>query len=468
MNSFRNNFFNFIENDTFFFYFLKYFSSKFNITIFLYCSKISVSYFEIVLAYRYTESGQDRQNGCPRGEEEVQPPPRRSRLFKTRAETKRAQVNWLSSSSQTQVMEERCGNSGGGGGLENERQWRGEDGRVASKENRLAWRDLRQDRWCRDEQKRLRIFDGKNTLQRSMSSPEFQAELMQVARKVRNKLHCSGRSPSAESANLMERNSDIDRGFKESKIEETKRPEKRLAKNEESFRDECAIENRIVEERRLIDRCNRSETKLNAYEERKGNARDLERTKNHLEDRQTEAVSGGKRRLVEKLATFDESSTAHPKDPPRKNSKDRLNVAKYSSAERFSSEKQRKDLLEDYQRAKSVTKSKKHENTAEPARIRSESPVRPYVRATDPRGQGSGRESTPERTSEAKEKGKERDSDRRWRKSDARNTDGAPDEKRWPCEPVPAIVEKKDAKSKEKLVRKPEVKEVVREKNWHV
>ncbi|XP_072755313.1 uncharacterized protein [Anoplolepis gracilipes] len=418
-------------------------------------------------AYRYTDSG---QGGC-RGEEEVQPPPRRSRLFKTRAETKRAQVNWLSSSSssQTHAVGERSENSGSGGGLENERQWRGEDGRAANKENRLAWRDLHQDRWCRDEQRRLRIFDGKNTLQRSMSSPEFQAELMQVARKVRNKLHCSGRSSSvAESASLIERNSDIGRGFKESKVEETKRPEKRSAKNEESSRDECAIEDRIVEERRLIDRCNRSENKLNTYEERKGNARDLGRTNNYLEERQTEAVSGGKRRLVEKLATFDESSAVQPKDPPRKNPKDRLDAVKHSSAERFSLEKQRRDLLEDYQRAKSVVKNRKYENTAEPARTRSESPVRPYVRTTDPRGQGSGRESTPERTSEAKEKGKERDSDRRWRKSDARNTDGAPDEKRWPCEPVPATVEKKDAKSKEKLVRKPEVKQVVREKNWHV
>lgn len=296
-----------------------------------------------------------------------------------------------------------------------------------------------------------------------MSSPEFQAELMQVAKKVRNKLHCSGRSSSAvESGNLMERNSDVDR-FKDSKVEETKRPEKRSAKNEESSRDECAIDNRIIEERRMIDRCNRSENKLNTYEERKGNSRDLGKAKNYLEERQTE-VSGGKRRLVEKLATFDESSAVHPKDPPRKNSKDAM---KCSSAERFSSEKQRRDLLEDYQRAKSVAKNRKYENMTESARTRSESPVRPYVRTTDSRGQGSGRESTPERTSEAKEKGKEKDSDRRWRKNDARNTDGVPDEKRWPCEPVSTTMEKKN-ESKEKLVRKPEVKEVVREKNWHV
>lgn len=413
---------------------------------------------------RYAESGQDRAGGC-RGEEEVQPPPRRSRLFKTRAETKRAQVNWLSSSSssQTHAIPERCEN--GGSGLENERRWRGEDSRAANKENRLAWRDqnnhLHQDRWCRDEHRRSRVFDGKNTLQRSMSSPEFQAELMQVARKVRNKLNCSGRS-SVESANL-ERNSDADRCTKESKIEEAKRPEKRSARNEESCPEE-----RVIEERRLTDRCNRSENKHNSYDERKGNTRDSGRTKDYLEERQAEVVSGGKRRLVEKSAMFDEFSAMHPKEPLRKGSKDHQDAVGHSSGEKLSSEKQRRDLLEDYQRAKSVAKSRKYENAADSGRTRSESPVRPYIRVTDPRGQGSGRESTPERTNEAKEREKERDPDRRWRKSDVRNTDGAPDEKRWSCEPVPATVEKKDAKSKEKLARKPEAKEVVREKNWHV
>jgi len=412
---------------------------------------------------RYNESGQNRSGGCR--EEEMQPPPRRSRLFKTRAETKRAQVNWLSSSSSSQnhAVAERCEN---GNGLENERRWQGEDNRAANKENRLVWRDqsnhLHQDRWCRDEHRRSRIFDGKNTLQRSMSSPEFQAELMQVARKVRNKLNCGGRS-SVESANL-ERNSDVDRCTKESKIEEAKRPEKRSARNEENCLEERVIENRIVEERRLTDRCNRSENKHNSYDEHKENAHDPGRTKDYLEERQAEVASGGKRRLVEKSTMFDEPSAMHPKEPLRKSSKD---IMGHSSGEKFS-EKHRRELLEDYQRAKSVAKSRKYENAVDSGRTRSESPVRPYIRVTDPRGQGSGRESTPERTSEAKEREKERDPDRRWRKSDIRNTDGAPEEKRWSCEPVPATAEKKDAKSKEKLARKSEAKEVVREKNWHV
>jgi len=299
-----------------------------------------------------------------------------------------------------------------------------------------------------------------------MSSPEFQAELMQVARKVRNKLHSSGARSSVEAC--MERNDiEADRCTKEPKIEETKRPEKRSARNEESSHDqECAIEDRIVEERRLIDRSSRSETKLNVYEERKGNARDL--AKDYLEERQAEAVSGGKRRLVEKSATFEEPPMVRSKDPARKVLKERLNAAGHSPDARFLSERQRKELLEDYQQAKSVARSRKYVVATDLETPRSESPVRPCIRVTDLRGQGSGRESTPERTNEAKERGKERDSDRRWRKSETRNTDDTPDERRWPCEPVSATVEKKNAKSKEKLARKPEIKEVVREKNWHV
>lgn len=314
-----------------------------------------------------------------------------------------------------------------------------------------------------------------------MSSPEFQAELMQVARKVRNKLNCGGRS-SVDSAKVasLERASDADRCAKEPKVEESKRPEKRSARNEEGSPEEqrVMIEDRMVEERRLIERCARSETKLNAYEERKGNARDhpARITKDYLEERQAETGSGGKRRLVEKSTTLEESSSAllhrdNPRELARKGGKDHVDAARHPAlGERsFPSEKGRRELMEDYQRAKSVAKIRKYEQTMDPGRSRSESPAikasgRDRVSSSsDPRGQGSGRESTPERT-EAKEREKE-NSDRRWRKSDARNTDGAADERRWP-EPVPAT-EKRDAKSKEKLARKAEAKEA-REKNWHV
>lgn len=364
-------------------------------------------------------------------------------------------------------------------------RWRvGEDsGRNSgNKENRLGWRNQsgghhQQERWCREEQqRRSRLLDGKNTLQRSMSSPEFQAELMQVARKVRNKLNCGGRS-SVDSAKVasLERASDADRCAKEPKVEESKRPEKRSARREEgspsSGERRVMIEDRIVDERRLVERCARSETKLAAYEERKGgNARDHPARigKDYLEERQADAGSGGKRRLVEKSTAFEESSLRReaPREPARKGAKDRPDG--HPGERSFPSERERRELMEDYQRAKSVAQTRKYEQqTADPGRSRSESPAIKAcgrVSSSDPRGQGSGRESTPERT-ESKEREKE-NSDRRWRKSDARNTDGAPDERRWAPEPVPAT-EKRDAKSKEKLARKAEAKEA-REKNWHV
>lgn len=135
--------------------------------------------------------------------EDVNPPPRKSRLFKTRAETKRTsqqqqqqQVSWISSPGQWTVHEQG----------DNEKRWR--HGR-ASKENRpMMWRELEQrDRWSKDDPRRAKImFDGKNTLQRSMSSPEFQAELMQVARKVRNKLNYSNNGSNKRVAPVGEAN----------------------------------------------------------------------------------------------------------------------------------------------------------------------------------------------------------------------------------------------------------------------
>lgn len=134
------------------------------------------------------------------------PPPRKSRLFKTRAETKRT-------SSQQQQQVSWTSPGGGGGWHEhhaenNEKRWR-VNGR-ASKENcrPVAWpgqnhhqQSAERDRWSSKEgsggdatRRAKMMFDGKNTLQRSMSSPEFQAELMQVARKVRNKLNYNSNS----------------------------------------------------------------------------------------------------------------------------------------------------------------------------------------------------------------------------------------------------------------------------------
>ncbi|XP_063990988.1 uncharacterized protein LOC135169693 isoform X3 [Diachasmimorpha longicaudata] len=127
-------------------------------------------------SYKWEIIGRERENMRQEDDPSVQPPPRRSRLFKTRAETKRQLSNWQS---QTETNDSL---------LDSERRWRSGDKR-GGKEDRSILREYQeQDRWSRDERKRAKKFDGKNTLQRSLSSPEFQAELMQVARKVRNKL----------------------------------------------------------------------------------------------------------------------------------------------------------------------------------------------------------------------------------------------------------------------------------------
>ncbi|XP_076762438.1 uncharacterized protein LOC143430245 [Xylocopa sonorina] len=102
------------------------------------------------------------------------PPPRRSRLFKTRAESRKSQVNWQLASA----------------GLDRERS-RSRTGEHPENEPAA-------------DRCRLRPADsGKNTLLRSMSSPEFQAELIQVARKVRDKLdsHCKAFFPSDQQRN---------------------------------------------------------------------------------------------------------------------------------------------------------------------------------------------------------------------------------------------------------------------------
>lgn len=110
----------------------------------------------------------------------VEPPPRRSRLFKTRAESKRAQIGWqLSAAVDTREPATTSINLGGSrsdnelateAGLESDRS------RIPPRRTRLA-----------------EHHHGKsNTLQRSISNPEFQAELIRVAKKVRDKLDSSG------------------------------------------------------------------------------------------------------------------------------------------------------------------------------------------------------------------------------------------------------------------------------------
>ncbi|XP_012275965.1 uncharacterized protein LOC105697322 isoform X2 [Orussus abietinus] len=136
------------------------------------------------------EMGQDSR----RTAEAAQPPPRRSRLFKTRAETKRALVNWPSPSQDRDALPD-------GGGKRRRRPSKEKSGPPPRRE---TWREHEDER--KREERRSKILDGKNTLQRSLSSPEFQAELMRVARKVRTKMsRATGReSPVGEASSRVD------------------------------------------------------------------------------------------------------------------------------------------------------------------------------------------------------------------------------------------------------------------------
>lgn len=113
----------------------------------------------------------------------VEPPPRRSRLFKTRAESKRAQVGWQLSPADTRDLT----SMNGGSRSDNELAATVEAGverdhrRIPPRRSHLA------------EHHHHHHHGKGNTLQRSVSNPEFQAELIRVAKKVRDKLDSSGK-----------------------------------------------------------------------------------------------------------------------------------------------------------------------------------------------------------------------------------------------------------------------------------
>ncbi|XP_047353073.1 uncharacterized protein LOC124950438 isoform X1 [Vespa velutina] len=420
------------------------------------------------------ELGQD--NSRCRHEEEVQPPPRRSRLFKTRAETKRAQISWMPNLS-TQSHQERNEAT-----LENERRWRNERSSI-SENKRPSWREQdqqqqpqqsqsqqhqqqqqqqqQQDRWCRDELRRSKRFDGKNTLQRSMSSPEFQAELMQVARKVRNKLNCGRKSASpldsCNVASLERKNVEPSKSTKEKLInEEHKKTEKKNSKT--TTVEERTVEDRIVsrmnEERRLIvERCSRMENKMTSYEERRN---DVGRSKDCSKEREDNGVVN-KKRNVERSTNFEDEATNQGKKPL----KERLDTLGHSIEDRFS-DKQRRDF-EDYQRSNDPAKNQKFEDVVDTGRSRSESPIRHRSRDKfNARGQGSGRESTPE-PQEHKGRDKE-NSDPKWCKREIKMNDTKNIEKRWSDGEI--LIEKKDPNAKDKLTKISETKEPV--ENWHI
>ncbi|XP_066594247.1 serine/arginine repetitive matrix protein 2-like isoform X2 [Prorops nasuta] len=426
------------------------------------------------------DTGQDHRDSRCRPEEDLQPPPpRRSRLFKTRAETKRAQVNWLSSSSSQSHLQERDG-------VENERRWRTDRTKENARPNN--WKDparhnLHQyhhqhphdlsQRWPRDEQQqqqlhyhhhhhqaKSKIFDGKNTLQRSMSSPEFQAELMQVARKVRNKLNYNGR----EAISSLDRKGEIMR-TKEGELENARKtPESRIrnqetsvVKQQEERRPDGRVVTRIHEERRLIvERC-RIENKRNFDDRRSSSQRDLSRSKNSLEDRPLDAPL--KKRPLQKTANVKHEiiSSDRPRDS-RKNTKERLESVGHPPLDSRIQDRPRRDHPENVVKLSEDARNKNIVDRGKVGRTRSESPVRQSSRTQeqDVRGQGSGRESTPE----PNEQRFKDNVDSRWKKPEAR-TDSKSKDKRWPD----SVDQENHTRANDKSP-KAEVKG--EESNWHI
>ncbi|XP_076547238.1 uncharacterized protein LOC143305915 isoform X1 [Osmia lignaria lignaria] len=139
--------------------------------------------------------GGDGETRCRLEQQQLQPPPRRSRLFKTRAETKKAQVTWQLSSGGLARSFDRARESASRTTEQNTDQRSASNRWNASSTNRF-------NEQTSDHRNRCKLTDGKNTLQRSMSSPEFQAELIQVARRVRDKLDCTGKSVGLEAADF--------------------------------------------------------------------------------------------------------------------------------------------------------------------------------------------------------------------------------------------------------------------------
>ncbi|XP_054010312.1 uncharacterized protein LOC128893428 isoform X2 [Hylaeus anthracinus] len=204
------------------------------------------------------ELANNPQNGDPRCardfdarcrfEREVQPPPRRSRLFKTRAESKKAQVSWQLSGLNRAFDRERgrgrepsdrihdCRNDTSHLHDGPSHQVKADPRRGNETLTAVEWQDRERIRRSDDHRQRSKLFDGKNTLQRSMSSPEFQAELIQVARKVRDKLDFTGNESTTEFRSLDRRlevslNSMGDRQFEEGRERAEKSPERRVSRD---------------------------------------------------------------------------------------------------------------------------------------------------------------------------------------------------------------------------------------------
>ena len=430
------------------------------------------------------ELGQERDGCCRPEDDGVQPPPRRSRLFKTRAETKKAQSNWTSVPLSQQENESL---------LDSERRWRNEKSNGI-KENRTIWRENpEQERWSRDDRRRSKKFDGKNTLQRSLSSPEFQAELMQVARKVRNKLNYNRRvgpvgaatiissDPKNESHQIIKTvsTSDLqrdDRCVRKSDRRIEKRKPRSLEEPFEGRREDIRSSARFHEERKSQN-CQRGERisrsqDIRAYD---GSPRESSRTRERLEERPQDVGPGHRRRVVEKSYVYEERITSNVTTEVvsgRKSLNERLEILGHSLDERLASDRHRRDLegrnnIERLRESAGMRNRKSEEvgDVGEVARTRSESPaVRNGKDRTDVRGQGSGRESTPELP-----RGKDKKAgDLRKRRSEIKDDSFVGNEKKWTDNQAGKknAAEKLENKSGEKTGGKTENKET-QGKNWN-
>ncbi|XP_044001060.1 putative uncharacterized protein DDB_G0282133 isoform X1 [Aphidius gifuensis] len=360
-------------------------------------------------SYKWEICGQEQRENCHDDDNiHVQPPPRKSRLFKTRAETKR-QANNNNNNNNCNINNNNNNNSKNNNNssqqesdniLDRERRWRSENRVSSGKENRQVWREYNdQDRWSKNEKAKLKKFDGKNTLQRSLSSPEFQAELIQVAKKVRNKINYNdkriGPIGAVSSTNISDNNIDI---INDERLLKTRKSRNTIIEPFENRREEIRNSAKFY--------------KVKKYQEERNSNKDI----NKNNDGMKKPLMNGNIR----------SKTAEP-----------------------------------------INRIKK--NIDEIGRTRSESPVIRQSRdridtkldRMDVRGQGSGRESTPEPPRNKEKK----NSDSRRKKNDLKNENYKVNEKKKWSEVV-CNEEKKHIKNTEKIIIRHESLDIV-EENWN-
>ncbi|XP_074109384.1 uncharacterized protein LOC141534133 isoform X1 [Cotesia typhae] len=398
-------------------------------------------------SYKWEIISPERGNCCRQEEEPssrgIKPPPRKSRLFKTRAETKRQQSSWNPSGQQDcpdNIIESE---------RERERRWVNDrhqqhqshqhlSSLSNGKENGRPWREYHEQddhgQWTRDERRSSKKFDGKNTLQRSLSSPEFQAELMQVAKKVRNKLNYNRRVGPIGAPNELKHENQLsksttfidarknnlgDKKYSRSKqsqaqenaaVNNDSRVDRRKSRSMEQFDNKCQEVrtcSRFYEERTYQEQRSRGENRVirsqetRSYEERRmdsprgvhnsgGSAANGEKSIKHGDERSEN--NPRRRKVLEKSTTYEESVVTTNESSQRNKINGRL--------EDFHHEDRRKESQFDRRnsnnRATEILVSKitrKSEETGEHMRTRSESPAMLRIGV---RGQGSGRESTPE------------------------------------------------------------------------